>query len=222
MPGAMQEHDCESLPALLQGDGVVGVSRLRIAPAFIGPTICTLVYLADAVRIAVVDARGFVPSAFRGTITRPLQAMRCFGPLASWGQLRAAAVAATSCDSLCLDGVGYRHALLDWQGGTESSWSNPNWFAHRRQCELAKAYEALIESSGILLEQGSRVRIRTGLLAGFVGRVERLERGVDQLRIVAELGGKAVSLSLLVNDVEFSPEATAEQGARASRSHSGK
>jgi hypothetical protein len=215
--GGNQEHERESLPAYLQGEGIVGVSRLRIAPAFIGPTICTLVYSAEMVRIDVVDARGFGSATFRGSITRPLRALRRFGPLASWERLRVAAFAAPSCCTPTFDGVGYRHTVLDWQGGIEVSWSNPSWSAHRQQCELAQAYQSLIKSSGILLEQGSRIRIRTGLMAGFIGRVERLERYEGRLRVVAELGGKGVSLDLAVSDIEFAPVATAEQSAAADR-----
>ena len=186
----------ESLSALLQGDGVVGVSRLRICPAFIGPTICTLVYNTDAVRIEVANRRGIGAAPFRGTITRHLPTLRRFGPLASWERLRAAAFAAPSCSTLTGDGVGYHHALLDWQGGTEATWSNPDRSTHRQQCELVEAYQALIESSGILLEQGSHVRIRTGLLTGFVGRVERHEgrlrgsRGIAWQDCIGRLGGE--------------------------------
>jgi hypothetical protein len=136
--------------------------------------------------------------------------MRRFGPLASWERLREAAFSAPPCiDTLVRDGVGYRHAALDWQGGIEATWSNPSWSFHRQQCELAEAYRYLIESSGILLEQGTRIRIRIGVMAGFVGRVERLERDEGRLRVVTELGGKGVSLDLAVNDIEFAPEETA-------------
>jgi hypothetical protein len=200
-----QEHECESLPAHLQGDGVVGVSQLRIIPAFEGPTICTLVYLADAVRIDVVDCN-FSPGRFRGAITRALRAMRNFGPLESWDRLRAASFAAPSCSTLTCDGVSYRHAVLDWQGGTEASWSNPSFYLHLQQYELAHAYHALIASSGILLEHGSHVRIRTGLMAGFIARVEWLDRYKGRLRVVAELGGKPVSVDLAVSDIEFSAQ----------------
>src|ERR1043166_5907126 len=150
--GVSQAHDLESLPALVQGMGVVGVSRLRIFPAFRGPTTCTLVYHAEMVRIDVVDARRFGLAPFRGTIARPLRWLRRFGPLASWEMLRVAAFAAPSCATLTCDGVGYRHAALDWHAGTEATWSNPSWSAHRKQCELTEAYQGLVESSGLLLE----------------------------------------------------------------------
>jgi hypothetical protein len=149
-------------------------------------------------------------------ITRPVGELRRFGPLSSWERLRAAAFAAPSCDTLALDGVTFRHAVLDWQGGADARWSNPSMIAHRRQCELAAAYEALIDSSGILLEQGHHVRIRTGLLAGFIARVERLDRHEGRLRVVAELGGKGVSLDLAVSEVEFAPEES-DQIARPPR-----
>jgi hypothetical protein len=204
---AERRHDPEALPALLPAEGVVGVSRLSISLAFFGKIVCTLVYTADAVRIAVADASTVGPGPFLGTVTKPCLAMRPFGPLASWERLRAAAFAAPSCFTSTEDGVSYRHAALDWQGGIETCWSNPDWFAHRQQCELAEAYRSLIESSGLLLEQGSRVRIRTGLMAGLVGRVERLDRYKGRLRVVAELGGQGAALDLTVSDIEPEPPA---------------
>jgi hypothetical protein len=205
--GLGREHDRESLPALLQGEGVVGVSRLYIAPAFGGQTVCTLVYYGDSVRVDVVDGRVF--GRFRGATTWHLRLLRRYGPLMSWERLRAAALAAPSCTTPTCDGVGYHHAILDLQGATEAKWSNPSRPAHCQQCELTDAYASLIESSGLLLEEGRRVRIRTGLMAGFLGTVERLERYEGRVRVVAELGGKGVSLNLALSDIEFAPETTA-------------
>jgi hypothetical protein len=190
----------ESLAGLLQGEGVVGVSQLRIFPSFADETICTLAYTAKEARIGVIDG------TFRGSIVRHLPALKSFGPLASWNRLRAAAFAAPSCSTLTCDGVAYRHAILDWQGGTEASWSNPTFPAHPQQCQLASAYRSLIDASGLLLNPGCRVRIRTGLMAGFVGRVEFLDRHEGRLRVVAQLAGKPVSLDLGVSDIEFALE----------------
>jgi hypothetical protein len=197
----------EPLPALLQADGVVGVSRLGTYPAFTGPVICTLAYFADAVRVEVVDARARGRPAYHGALTKPLRFMRHFGPLASWDRLRAAAFAAPSCHTLTEDGVSHHHALLDAAAGVEARWRNPSGVEHRQQWELASAYRCLVDSVSVLLEQGSRVRIRAGLLAGFVGTVERLDRYEDRVRVVAELGGKDVSVDLSVGEIEFPAEA---------------
>jgi hypothetical protein len=207
----------ESIFALLQGEGVVGVSRLHTSLAFIGRTICTLVYTGDEVRVEVIDARSSAPVPFRGRITRPLRALRHFGPLASWERLRAAAFAAPSCRTNTCDGVTYCHVALDWQGGIEAGWGNPNWSYHRQQCKLAQAYRSLVEWSGIPLEQGTRVRVRTGLMAGLIGRVERLERYEGRLTVIAELGRGNVTLALAVSDVEFAPEENPEPNATADR-----
>lgn len=202
------EHYGDPLPALLQGEGVIGVSRLHSDSAFSGPTMCTLVYSADAVRIEVMDARRFSGSPFRGTITQPLRALRHFGPLESWERLRAAAFAAPSCSTVTRDGGGYRHALLDWQGGIEARWRNPSWQFHRQQWELAHAYWELVESSGLLLERGRRVRIRVGVLSGFTGTVEYLDPDKGRLRVVADLGGQRVSVDLGLSDIECAGTAT--------------
>lgn len=197
----------EPLLDLLRPDGVMGVSRLGTHPAFAGPVTCTLAYTADAVRVAVVDARARGRPAFHGAVTKPLRFMRHFGPLASWERLRAAAFAAPSCHTLTCDGVSYHHALLDGAGGVEARWSNPSGTEHRQQWELASAYRCLVDSVGVLLEAGSRVRIRAGLLAGNVGTVEHLDRYEDRVRVVAELGGKGVSVDLSVSEIEFTAEA---------------
>jgi hypothetical protein len=198
-----QGWDEEPLPALLHGAGVLGVSRLRVYPAFEGPILCTLVYAADTVQVRVVDARGRGAGTFRGAVTKPRAELRGFGPLASWQRLREAAFAAPPCCTATRDGLTYRHALLDTAGGIEATWGNPSCFANRAQYDLAEAYWSLVESSGLLLEPGRLIRIRSGVLTGFQGRVEWLDREAGRVRVVAELGGQGVSLELPVAEVEF-------------------
>jgi hypothetical protein len=104
-----------------------------------------------------------------------------------------------------VDGVGYRHAALDWQGGIEATWSNPG-SRHLQQYALVCAYLSLIESSGILLEPGTRVRVRSGVLAGFIGRVEEIEEHLGRVRIAAKLGGQSVLLDVTGDAIEFPSE----------------
>ncbi|SRR5579871_2997668 len=216
MSNANQLGDNEPVPALLQQGDVVGVSRLSIHPAFIGRTICTLVYLPAAVRISIVDAREIGQIPFRGTVTRPLESLRRFGPLASWRLLRAAAFAAPSCSSPnVLDGISYRHVALDWDGGIEATWSNPGlWPDHRTQCELVDAYQSLLES-GLLLQPGTAVRIRAGVLFGCVGRVDQLERHKNRVRVMVEMAGSRVAVELAASELEFASDS--ERGAAPDR-----
>ena len=201
------QGDRDNLPSLLQQESARGVSRFCISPAFTGRTICTLLYLPATVRIFIVDAREFGQVPFRGTVTRPIEGFRRFGPLATWESLRAAAFASPSCCSPnVLDGVCYHHAALDWDGGIEASWSNPGlWPDHRTQCELVDAYQSLLES-GLLLEPGTAVRICAGALSGCLGRVERLERHKNRVCVIAEMVGSRVTLELAASELELAPE----------------
>src|SRR5437764_683299 len=100
------EYEGDSLPSLLQQESARGVSRLCISPAFSGPTICTLVYLQETVRVSIVDAREIGQVPFRGAVARQFEDFRCFGPLATWESLRAAAFVLPTCSSPnVLDGV---------------------------------------------------------------------------------------------------------------------
>src|SRR6516165_379084 len=81
------QGDRDNLPSLLQQESARGVSRFCISPAFTGRTICTLLYLPATVRIFIVDAREFGQVPFRGTVTRPIEGFRRFGPLATWESL---------------------------------------------------------------------------------------------------------------------------------------
>lgn len=204
------ERCCETLPALLGQAGVVGVSRFHSYPALaIGPTVCTLVYSSDTVRIDVIDARELGHPPFRSAASRSLDSLGQFGALASWSRLRAAAFAAPSCTTPRVrDGIAYHHAALDWQGGIEATWDNPGLCpAHRHQCELVDAYDSLIESSALLLAPGAHVRVRTGPLAGLVGKVDWLENFKGRVRVVARLGGTSVTVNLPLCDIESSDAA---------------
>jgi hypothetical protein len=207
MAEANLKNDHDSLPSLLEQEGTRGVSRLCISPAFTGRTICTLLYQPATVRIFVVDARELGQVPFRGTVTRPLETFRRFGPFASWELLRAAAFASPSCSSPnVLDGVSYHHAALDWDGGIEATWSNPGlWPDHRKQCELVDSYQSLLES-GLLLEPGTAVKIRAGALSGCLGRVDRLERHKNRVCVIAEMVGSRVTVELAASELELAPE----------------
>src|SRR5262245_27844755 len=99
MADVSRQRDRDTLPSLLQQEGVRGVSRFCISPAFIGRTSCTLLYLPATVRISIVDAREVGQAPFRGAVTRPIEDFRRLGPLATWDSLRAAAFASPSCCS---------------------------------------------------------------------------------------------------------------------------
>jgi hypothetical protein len=211
------DNQLAALAPLLEAEGVGGAARLGIAPAFSGPVVCTLVYAAEAVTITVEDARGLGGGTFRGQQTKPLRKLRRFRPLSAWGRLRMAAEAAPSCATLTCDGASYRHLLLDRRGGLDARWSNPDPGEHPRQCELVRAYRALAEASALLLEEGRRVVVRTGLLAGFTGVVERLDRYAGRVRVVAGLGGAGVAVELSVADIQCAPAEQADRGVAADR-----
>lgn len=203
----LKDFACEPIASLLLGEGVVGVSRIEIFPSFQGPMMCTLIYRADSVAIDVFDGRAeAMKNAFRAKSTKRLDDMHDFGPLATWAKLRECADLAPTCstDFVC-DGTSYHHAALDWNGGVESRWSNPNWSNHQEACELKDGYEWLMESSGFLLDIGTCVRIRTGIMAGLIGRVATLDPFDGKLELVVDLCGAEAHVELTVNDVEFEP-----------------
>ena len=80
-----------TLMELLNGEGVVGVARLAIAPNFHPAELYTLVYTEPVVTVSAEQG------TFLGGAALGLRELRRLRLLAIWQALRAAALAAPSC-----------------------------------------------------------------------------------------------------------------------------
>jgi hypothetical protein len=62
--------------------------------------------------------------------------------------LRALTAQAVDCSGALLDGVSYRHHLMDRAGRLDAVWFNPLPPGHRSQIRLVEAYEGLLRVLG--------------------------------------------------------------------------
>jgi hypothetical protein len=153
------------LQELRLASGVVGVARLVVMPSFSGESVNTLVYRTHEVLIEVrcaerslwysLDGGDWVPPAVR-IYTKGLDDLPA--PLNRWQSLKEAAQSAPTVkvaiidgrEYNTLDGVGYRHHVVDADTDLYAEWSNPTELAfnHVSQVGLVKAYEQVLQSCG--------------------------------------------------------------------------
>jgi len=154
------------LQELRLAPGVIGVARFVVMPAFSGESVNTFVYRAREVSIEVCRAEhslwyslygdDWVPPVAR-TYTKVLDDLPA--PLNRWQSLKESAQSAPTIDvaiidgkrCLTLDGVSYRHHVVDADADLYAEWSNPSEVAsnHVSQVRLVKAYEQVFKSCGV-------------------------------------------------------------------------
>jgi hypothetical protein len=145
--------------------GVTGVARIVVLPSFSGESVNTLVYRAREVLIEVRCAErslwyslaggDWIPPAAR-IQTKELDHLPA--PLNRWQSLKEAAQSAPTVKVAIidgreygtLDGVGYRHHVVDTDTDLYAEWSNPTEAAsnHVSQIRLVKAYDQVFQSCG--------------------------------------------------------------------------
>lgn len=145
--------------------GVIGVARLVVMPSFSGESVNTFVYRAGEVAIEVRRAERSLWDSLTGDDWLPPVARTYTNepdelpaPLNRWQSLKAAAQSAPTVEEAIidgwvhctLDGVSYRHHVVDADADLYAEWSNPNELAanHVAQVRLVTAYGQVLQFDG--------------------------------------------------------------------------
>jgi hypothetical protein len=169
-----QRYLLPAIRDLVDHSTVLGAARFIELASFEPERLFTLVYTASEIRIEAVvgttslwesfpffgqtlkqdgtyselrelKSEPFVPEkAWRRSAVLRLPDEGCPHALRSSEALRTAGAAAPSCDSECLDGIGYRHRFCDRDSELYAEWSNPGGPEHAIQLDMIDAYVALL------------------------------------------------------------------------------
>jgi len=156
-----QRFNLASLADLHAQHGVVGITRLWILPSFEPERVFTFIYEEDSILIHAAQGQtslwqslpqvDSVNGVWQEIAREPFDPSQIVSRhakiplnelpeiLNQWNNLVTATRLATSCNSLCIDGISFRHSLF---GAAEFNayWCNPAEDIHPLQCTLLKAY----------------------------------------------------------------------------------
>ena len=146
------------LSEYVQSPEILGVARLVVMPSFSGESINTFIYRAHEVSIEILQAEHSLWYSLSGgkwiapavkSFTKPLDDLPA--PLNRWESLKGVAKSSPTVEIAIidgqeyatLDGVSYRHRIMDADSDLYAAWSNPSEMAsnHVSQVLLVKAYE---------------------------------------------------------------------------------
>jgi hypothetical protein len=155
----------QPLPDVLLNQGAIGVARLVVMPSFSAESVCTLSYFTDEVLIEVARAQESLWGSLNvadwvaplaQSYRRPIGSLPA--PLNRWQSLKQSARAAPTVtmaiidgrESVTLDGVSYRHRVVDATDEFYAEWSNPTDRAsnHSEQIRLLQAYKTALAMHG--------------------------------------------------------------------------
>lgn len=176
--GNLVEQSYKVLPLshMFQRQGVTGVSRLFILPAFEPEKIITFMFKASVIEIELVTSKTQVWNSLMQSMMKSRRqdgtesesasftfdfqdVKKSFTRLSfeetpdvfgNWIEFLAMAKRATSCETpLTMDGVLYRHKVWGHEENIDALWNNPNIEKHLEQTTLIQAYFQCLSMGGL-------------------------------------------------------------------------